>query len=128
MTARAIRQANNLLTEAVPLAKSSFLGIIREGERNIVLPEFGSFDIKIRFTQQNAAEILNEFNYKPARISYSYVDNRFFFDQWFLTCGPRSARSCDLQKNMRKRDSNPMISFPIFCFYKKNIFFWKILK
>jgi len=62
-----------------------------------------NFDVKIRVTKKPANEILPSINYNPARISYSYAYNKFYFGLWFLTGGPRFAGSTDLKKRYEEK-------------------------
>lgn len=93
-------ELNALLTDSAnasktPLELSDFIDVLKQCECTIDLPNFGGkFTVNIRFTWQNhAVDILQLIDYKPARISYSYVCDKLYFDDWFLTGGPRYARN-----------------------------------
>ena len=56
----------------------------------ITLPLDGlDINICVRITSaSNVLGILNTFDFHPSQIAYSYSENKFFFNEWFITGGP----------------------------------------
>lgn len=79
------------------------LGVYGECTTRIDLKNYGTFDVKIRFTVKKVLDLLSGIDYHPARIAYSYADNCLYFDQWFLIGGPREAGSRMLEKTYEEK-------------------------